>query len=201
MTIDRVPLAVLSTNKMTTASSKPVPKNSTVTHARKLKYRLKLAYYKLRTDQATVPIAEIMKKQESPLSKKKSQVTPSLTRHISLLAASTPLHPHGLQSILPKKKVAFSRSASSFEPSMAKWKPRGLSKINENHTFKSTSLRIEDLVNTSHGNSTVTPVKCQTDDNGDLIMSSPTKKLCSSTPGSYGAAKSLLQLSSIISSN
>lgn len=205
------------------SSSIQKPKPNYTKHAEKLKYRLKLAYYKLRTDQVSIPIAEIIKKQEAKLQTKKPTVTPSLTRHISLLAASTPLQEQ--QKPVQKKKVSFKRSASQLDPPTTskfttKTSSAALSRISEYQrpeTLRSLSspqlgktaahhhrsLKIEDLVNStsSHGRVDVTPVKkgC-TDENGDLIMSSPTKKLHSSTPGSYGAAKSLLQLS-LISSN
>jgi len=227
----------------TTSSSIQKPTTRYTKHAEKLKYRLKLAYYKLRTDQVSLPIAEIIKKQESklesqnetideiepPQQTRKPAVTPSLTRHISLLAASTPLQSQPITS--QKKKVSFqktlknssssSSSSSSTKPSVSKTSSAALSRISEYQrpeAFRSLSspqlgksasfssgqhrsLKIEDLVNnTNQSRVDITPVKGRTDENGDLIMSSPTKKLFSSTPGSYGAAKSLLQLS-LISSN
>lgn len=218
---------------------KPITTSRYTKNAEKLKYRLQLAYYKLRTDQVSMPIAEIIKKQEAETQKREQQqikkptVTPSLTRHISLLAASTPLQ---ATSTTQKKKVTFKRSTSHLDPpssskfSTTKTSSAALSRISEyqrpdnlrslsspqlgklSTTSSSNvaataaaahhrSLKIEDLVNnTKQARVDVTPVKGRTDENGDLIMSSPTKKLCSSTPGSYGAAKSLLQLS-LISSN
>lgn len=212
------------THPSSTSSSIQKPKQNYTKHAEKLKYRLKLAYYKLRTDQVSIPIAEIIKQQEAKLQTKKPTVTPSLTRHISLLAASTPLHEQQQQQQpVQKKKVTFKRSASHLEPPTTskfttKSSSAALSRISEYQrpdTLRSLSspqlgktaahhhrsLKIEDLVNnTNQSRVDVTPVKGCTDENGDLIMSSPTKKLHSSTPGSYGAAKSLLQLS-LISSN
>ncbi|ODV71154.1 Nrm1p CYBJADRAFT_169574 [Cyberlindnera jadinii NRRL Y-1542] len=146
--------------------------------ARKLKYRLRLAYYKLRTNQVNVPLTEIIMGQQE------KHVTPSLTRHISLLAASTPLSQK-------KKRVAFTKSRSMYET---------LSPVVEAPSYSQSALPVKDTFNHNTNRQTVTPVKRSRDDNGDLIMSSPTKKLCSSTPGSYGAAKSLLQLS-LISTN
>ncbi|CCH41104.1 hypothetical protein BN7_641 [Wickerhamomyces ciferrii] len=225
------------TSPSTSSIGKPQHSTKYAKHAEKLKYRLQLAYYKLRTDQVKLPIAEIIKKEEAFAEKQeqKSQqsqpkiasVTPSLTRHISLLAASTPLP----ESSNPKKRVTFKRSATTLElPKTSTFKhtssnksAAALSRISEYqrpenlrslsspqlnkpngihaHIPHHRSLKIEDLVNNTNNNQVdVTPIKGRTDDSGDLIMSSPTKKMYSSTPGSYGAAKSLLQLS-LISSN
>lgn len=162
----RTPLQPLHQNTLHRPSSKvskPQPLAEHSTHASRLKYRLQLAYYRLRTDQVGVPLAEILKNGESHRAK-----TPSLTRHVSLLAASTPF---------PKP---LKRSVSTAGESLRK-----------------SSLHIRDLV---HREPSVTPVKRAVEEHGDALMSSPTKKLCSSTPASYGAARSLLQLS-LISSN
>lgn len=217
-----------NSNYSTTLSSikKPTPSSKYTKNAEKLKYRLQLAYYKLRTDQVSVPIGEIIKKQEAKLQKqhhqpKKPIVTPFLTRHISLLAASTPLQSNPITN--QKKKVSFKPielpPTSKFSTNPTKTSSAALSRISEyqrpgnlrslslpqlgksDSAHQHRSLKIEDLVNnTTQARVDVTPVKGRADENGDLIMSSPTKKLHSSTPGSYGAAKSLLQLS-LISSN
>lgn len=270
-TIERPPLGALSVNTLKRAHTdivKPslprlknivphaallsrensITKPQTYTnHARKLKYRLKLAYYKLQTDQVGVPLAEIIKKHTDNavskpssgifmtksadvLAEKKMATTPSLTRHISLLGASTPLQANGFAPILPKKSVAFKRSNTLMDPScftVNEKKTRAslpsLPRIAEYPTFKvnrkairtnsspqlersaphNRFLKIEDLVD-RHGSSTQnssTPIKSITNEHGDLLLSSPTKKVCSSTPGSYGAAKSLLQLSALLGSN
>ncbi|KAH3673339.1 hypothetical protein WICMUC_003699 [Wickerhamomyces mucosus] len=225
--IDRQPLSQLSTNRLNRSKSdlvkpqlpklssvlassnfqisKPSPKinifSNTNKHAEKLKYRLKLAYYKLRTNQISIPVNELINDHQNS---KIIASTPSLTRHISLLAASTPLNSSHFQisSSLKKKNVSFDETRGSYQ---AHDQPP-LARINEHSLSVSQislarpSLKIQDLVDANNNRRTdITPIKSTSriDDNGDIIMSSPTKKVGSSTPGSYGAAKSLLQLSLI----
>lgn len=211
--------------------SKPTTKasNSTKHNIQKLKLKLQIAYYKVKTDQTKTSINEILKKDETcSLPTFKPNVTrltstPKAKSHVSLLAASTPIS-SSIQKQKSSKKVSFDKNKTN-QP-ILKPSSSALSRIsdypNETNKFSLSfpapkqskqqqklqqnqrSFKIEDLVNNNSNNdlnnSFRTPIKRRNDENGDLILSSPTKKLYSSTPGSYGAAKSLLQLS-LISSN
>jgi hypothetical protein len=86
------------------SASFSINKSYSVSNADKLKYRLKLAYYKLRTNQIQTPISEIISERKVDAERPAVKETPSTSRHIKLLAASTPLQNGNPQS---KKKVSF----------------------------------------------------------------------------------------------
>lgn len=221
-TIERPPLATLSTNRLN------VGKVSKISNADKLKYRLKLAYYKLQTNQIKTSANEILSDKQ----------TPALTRHISLLAASTPL------SQTNKKKVTFDhptkaifkisndnntiKEFKTFKPPVKlrsiSFPVTGSIAKKFNHCVKPKvvdqtkpqqfrSLKIDDLCNDTSNNTTIlqddtdatindstnmtqilekdmTPIK----NKKNLIIGSSPSKMYMSTPGSYKAAKSLLEL-------